>query len=465
MKNLWFFSILALCIAGSIYWYSRRSPVPPSNQPRAGWLVVIPGITGDLAKRKLIPALYRLYKKGIQGTIIGTGRRDADIRAILAEAQKFIDDFDAHVWHEFSQRVMYQRLDPKSSSDFKALAQIITEHEAVQKLSGKRLIYLSLPADVFCPMTRLFVESGIVVPHKDHFILFEKPFGWDLSSAREINACLTSLLPERQIYRVDHYVAKGLTQSLPYLSETNAVLTDIWNGKSIASVSILFHEKIDIESRGQFYDRFGAIKDVVQNHVLQLLAYFGSDLSHAKTSQERADQKAEFLSSLSVKEVHKGQYEGYKAEKDVSPTSTTETYAAITLESNDQRWKGVRFFVEAGKALAEKNTQLSVRFKPVKTHSNNQVAPPNELVIQFAPKESILLHVNGLNAQPIELKESSLKYTEAYEALLEDVFMEKLRYNVSFKEIEEQWRLADSMLAFKTPLKTYPKGFKPHASP
>ena len=254
---------------------------------------------------------------------------------------------------------------------------------------------------------------------------------------------------------MDHYVAKGLTQALPYLSTTNPLLKNVWNGKSIETVSILFHETIDIEGRGQFYDRYGAIKDVIQNHVLQLLAFFALDFTVAKTKKEIAHQKASFLNSLSVQKMSRGQYEGYKAEKDVSSHSTTETYAAITLTSSDPRWKGVTFFLETGKSLSDKRTQLSVQFKP------DEKYPANKLVVQFAPREELLLQLNGLKGQPVELKAHDFEYQEAYEAVLQDVFSQQLHYSVSFEEIEAQWRLADAMAVYSSKLTSYPKGKNP----
>jgi glucose-6-phosphate 1-dehydrogenase len=453
MKKLWLLAVLTVCISmGATFWYAKKSmPSQISkDQQLSGWTIVIPGITGDLAKRKLIPALYRLYKQGMQATIIGTGRRDANIIPILEESKKFVEALDAETWKQFTHMVVYHKLDPCQFADFKALAGSITEYETIKQGSGKRLVFLSLPADVFCPFTRLLVESGIIESGKHQYVLYEKPFGWDVKSAQEINNCITSLLTDKQIYRVDHYVGKGLTQMLPYLPASNALFEHVWDAKSISLVSVVFHETLGIEGRGAFYDRYGAIKDVIQNHVLQLLAFFALDLSRAKTPQAIAQQKAAFLNSLSVREVRRGQHEGYRTEKDVAPDSKTETYAAITLESSDARWKGVKFFLETGKALAEKNTQLSVIFKP--EHK------ANKLIVQFAPKELVLLHLNGLEASPMDLSKQDFNYPEAYEAILKDVLTEQLRYSVSFEEIQAQWRLVDSMLAMSSELFVYPKG-------
>ncbi len=449
----WLLLVIGI-IGASIYWYVKHPVLlqVPKNQQLSGWTVVIPGITGDLAKRKLIPALYQLYKKGMQSIIIGTGRRDAAITDILKDAKKFIQAVDEQLWKQFAQMVVYHKLDPSVPTDFKALAQSIVKLEASHNFSGKRLVFLSLPADVFCQTTKLLVENGIIEPHKSQYILYEKPFGWDHASAQEINKCTTSLLPDKQLYRIDHYVAKGLTQTLAYLSGTNLLFAHVWDGKAIDTVSVLFHETLGIEGRGSFYDRYGAIKDVMQNHMLQLLAFFALNLSSAKTLDERAHQKAAFLNSLSVQNVRRGQYEGYLAEKDVSPHSKTETYAAVTLISNDPRWKGVQFILETGKALAQKKTELVVTFKPV-----NQ-SLPNQLTVQFAPKELMSLRLNGLESKPFDLASSSFEYPEAYEALLADVLTEKLDYSVSFEEIEAQWRLTDSIRTLTSEVSIYPKG-------
>lgn len=419
MPNWWIFIILILCIV-VVYFFLRLRDTSYS-----GWLIMIPGITGDLAKRKLIPALYQLYTKGTRCTIIGTGRNPADIAVILGEAKKFVND--GREWADFSRTVQYHKLDPEISTDFDDLALILGRYKHITK----RMVYLAIPSESYSSMTQQLVRCGIVQPHQEHFILYEKPFGSDLASARQINANILSVLPEHQVYRVDHYVAKCLTQRLPSLIDEK---------RAIESISILMHEKIGIEGRGQFYDRYGAIKDVVQNHMLQLLAFIAEAPSHSlklclgerdracASAEADADEKAKFLRSLIVRNVERRQYEGYKMEKGVSPNSTTETYAAITLESGDEQWKGVTFFLETGKCMPEKRTEIRVIFKSGDT-----------LIIQFAPEESIIFRSGGIE-KPITFKEGC---ADAYQMLLDDVFTGNLKYSVSFPELEAQWQLTD----------------------
>ena len=397
MPNCWIFIILILCIVVVYFFLSLR------DTSYSGWLIMIPGITGDLAKRKLIPALYQLYTKGTRCTIIGTGRNPADIAVILGEAKKFVND--GREWADFSRTVQYHKLDPEISTDFDDLALILGRYKHITK----RMVYLAIPSESYSSMTQQLVRCGIVQPHQEHFILYEKPFGSDLASARQINANILSVLPEHQVYRVDHYVAKCLTQRLPSLIDEK---------RAIESISILMHEKIGIEGRGQFYDRYGAVKDVVQNHMLQLLAFIAD-----------ADEKAKFLRSLIVRNVERRQYDGYRMEKGVSPDSTTETYAAITLYSNDHRWKGVTFFLETGKCMPEKRTEICVIFKS-----------GDALIIQFAPQESIVFRSSGIE-KPIAFKEGC---ADAYQMLLDDVFTGDLKYSVGFPELEAQWQLTDS---------------------
>ena len=276
-------------------------------------------------------------------------------------------------------------------------------------------------------MTQQLVNHKIVQPHHNHFILYEKPFGFDLASARELNANILSLLPEYQVYRVDHYVAKCLTQRLPSLQY-------LWKDTSnIESVSVIMHEKIGIEGRGQFYDRYGAIKDVVQNHMLQLLAFFATDLQCLQKKEDVSHKKAMFLRSLVIRDVKRAQYDGYKEEKGVSPDSTTETYAKIVLESNDPPWKDVIFTLETGKCLPEKRTEIRVHFKS-----------KGKLIIQFSPHESIILQVGG-TIQSIASEEMC---PDAYQMLLSDVFSGNLRYSVSFQELESQWELTDNTIVY-----------------
>lgn len=461
-----YFVILAIMagIGGSIWYWARtketylKDELKPS-QPE--WLVIIPGITGDLAKRKLLPALYRLYTKGQAAIVIGTGRRESDLSKILEDTKKHISDINEEAWAQFSRLVSYQKLDPVKSADFAQLNKHIEQQESHFSLPGKRLVYLSLPSDVFCSFAQHAVENGIIKAGEKQYLLFEKPFGSDLQSAQEINKCLTALVPDKQLYRVDHYVAKGLTQTLPRVAQSNALLAFAWNGSLVESVSVYFHEKIGIEGRGHFYDRYGAIKDVVQNHMLQILAYYALGAYPDQTGQSAIKRKTDFLRSLIVKEVRRGQYKGYTSEKDVLPNSTTETYAHITLESTDPRWKGVKFYLETGKALAEKSTHLVVKMKTQKSQvDKTQANNSNELVFHFAPIERITLPVHGLAVKLINLATPQLDFTEAYEAIFKDVFDETLRYTVSFPEIEAQWHVVDAIEKKKGKTEIYDKGFK-----
>lgn len=453
-------------IFGAYYWYGQQrvntSEMAPelSGGSSEGVTIIIPGITGDLAKRKLLPALYRLFKKGVRATVIGTGRREADVRTILQEAQKFVPvpEQEQDGWRAFCAQVSYEQLNPEVASDFDHLAAHVKNIEAISPgATHKRLVYLSLPADVFCSITKQLVRSGLVVPHEAHTILYEKPFGWSLASAQQINACISSLLPEKQIYRVDHYVAKSALQILSDLAGDNRLLAPLWQGRTITCVEALFHETIGIEGRGQFYDKFGVIRDVVQNHVLQALAFFACAPTPTASAQQQAAERAHFLSSLTPTSIQRGQYKGYRDEPGVLPESDTETYTRITLTSNDPRWHDVLFVIEAGKALATKKTQVRATYAPVGTHRSNIC------VIQLSPEEVITLQLNGRDDHLLEFKAQLPVAMEAYEAIVDDVISGTLRYGVSFSEIEAQWRLVDQILKVETKSVTYAKGEQPAA--
>lgn len=415
----------------------------PEQKNELSATIIIPGFSGDLSKRKLIPALYALTQKGFKGVIIGTGRKDVNVDDVWGAARSFINNYDEKTGKVLRDMLFYVKANPEKPEDYNALYDFILTHE--KNMTAKRLVFMSTPADSFCQLTQRFVNSGIIEHHNAmHRIAYEKPFGSDTKSARDINRCILEFLSPAQIFRIDHYLAKSIVMALPSLISSNIILQNSWDANSIAAVNIFFDEHVGIEGRGSFYDRYGALKDVVQNHILQLCALVGA------AGNTDPMVKAEFIRSLSVKSGVLGQYENYLKEADVAPNSKTETYAALTLQSSLKHWKDVPFNIQTGKSLGHKLSEIQVIFK-----SSESNAPV--LTIQIAPKEEITLKLST-EQMPKVLTSKEAKFPDAYETLLHTILMGKHNADASTQEIEAQWELLDKVHKLNLPLKIYKQG-------
>ena len=276
--------------------------------PHESGVIIIPGITGDLAKRKLVPALYESIKRGNQLYIIGTGRRSANVQELLATLKGFFKNIDEESLKKFESRFAYHKLDAKNVDDFKSLGTLIEQAVRDFKLGDLRVVYLSTPSESFCDYTKALVSSGVLVKGNErHRIAYEKPFGFDSASAVAIETCINAELAQEQIYHIDHYLAKPLIVSLPTLRADNEIFKEAWSNKTISSVVIRMNETIDIENRGYFYDEYGVLKDVIQNHGLQILAAILMN----DTLSSPMSAKLTALSALRVTNVELGQYQGY----------------------------------------------------------------------------------------------------------------------------------------------------------
>lgn len=423
------------------------------QQPFKG-VILIPGITGDLAKRKLIPALYDMIKSGMRGLIIGLGRQELTVANILEPARSFISQIDQSTWDTLCSMTRYF-FASKEKREYAEIHKLIEQAEKEHKLNGQRIAYLALPPDVFCSYTEQLTQAGIIKHgNPRHVIVYEKPFGWSSQAADHINECIKARLTEEQIYRIDHYLAKGLVALLPSFCTSNDLIRRAWNNRSIKEISIIFDETMGMEGRGSFYDRYGALKDVVQNHMLQLLALLTLDESDTYDASLMQHKKAEFIRSLSIVEGAEGQYEGYKQEPGVNPQSATETAVILKLISNDTRWKGVSFVLRTGKALKHKTTEIKIVF--------NDLLCPSVLVFRITPQEEVVLNLafntfGTDKTSSIELK-SSVEADDAYKRLLNEIMHGYRNSTVSFEEIKAQWQFAEKVKELHLPLITYQKG-------
>ena len=435
---------------------------------------VIMGATGDLAKLKLIPAIYKILKLGIVSrvSLFGVARSDTTIQAILDEAKKFVKDLDESVWAKLCQSAHYERLDFDKVEDFENLRDKIKETEAKENLSGNRLFYLATLPEHFENATINLAKVGLVncQDSKWERVLYEKPFGDSLHSAKKINKAIDKVFLEENVYRVDHYLGKELVGNIALLRFTNRILEPLWNNKNIDSVQIILDENFGIKNRGNYFDKYGAVKDMLQNHILQMLSLVAMESPRFISGEYLRNEKVKVLKKTKVKDILLGQYEGYEKEKGVVPNSQTETFFAAKLEINNKRWRGVPFFVRTGKNLAKKETVIHIRFKAVdcllaKTCPSDN----NYLTIRIEPNEGFSFELNSKSLRKgFEVETVDMDYChhcvhgvntpEAYEVLLEQAILGEQALFVRNDEVELAWNIVDRIKREKLTVYKYPVG-------
>jgi len=434
---------------------------------------VILGTTGDLTKRKLIPAIYHLIKnKKIKNfAFIGSAITNTTIEEILQKSQKFISKLDNKIWKNLIQASYYCQLDFHNSNKYQQLKELITMVEKKHNLAGNRIFYLATLPHHFEMITANLSKNKIVQKNKKipwSRVVYEKPFGHDLQSARKINRCITQLFDESQIYRIDHFLWEELVGTIALVRFSNLFFEPLWNNKYIESVQIILNEKIGIEGRGAFYDRYGALKDVVQNHMLQMLSLIAMEPPKKLSGEYIRDAKVKVLKKLQYEDVLFGQYEGYQYELGVAAQSCTETFAALRVQINNRRWKGIPFFLKTGKCLSKKETSIHIKFKPPKCLQAECLVQSNYLSIQIQPREGFYLQINTKvpgethDVIPVKMDFCHACYfgpntPQAYEMLLSEVLEGDHTVFVRFDEIEYSWKLIDKILSKKHRVYSYKK--------
>lgn len=436
-------------------------------------IIVIFGASGDLAKRKLIPALYHLLvaQKICNFAIVGVAYDSVTKQEILANARNFITHVDEKAWATLSERMVYQTLNFTHFSDYQALHNTITALEKQYNLSGNRLAYLATAAHFFCPITNFMVEAN-VIERKDekdstwHKIVYEKPFGSNLATAHQINECIAASLNEHQVFRIDHFLTKELVSNISLVRFANCVFEPLWNNRYIEEVQIILSEQGGIEKRGAYYDQYGALADVVQNHMLELLALVAMETPERLTGDYVRMQRAQVLQKVQFIDGILGQYDGYRNEEGVAPHSMTETFAMLAFAINNPRWQGVPFYFKTGKELAVQQTAIHIKFKQVDCLLlRNCPTESNWLSISITPDAAFTLNLNlkkpgssdDIISVPMEFCHScafGAQTPEAYEVLLEEIFRGEQSAAVRFDEIEHCWRIVEDIK--KQHLTVYP---------
>lgn len=440
--------------------------------------IILFGATGDLSKKRILPALYALIRDKKMGnfSIIGAALEDFTASHVLSECKKYVDNCDEASWADFESRFYYQKIDVTSAADFQKLADLVLVHEKENVSVGNRLIYLAVHPKFFAMITEHLAASKIInrmTQAKDnpwYRVVYEKPFGADRASAENINHSISKQLQEFQIFRVDHYLAKDIVGTLALLRFTNRIVEPLWNNENIDWVEIALSETASMDGRGAFYDTNGALKDVVQNHMLQIVALLAMEAPRYLTGDYIRDQKSLVLQKVEPIEGILGQYKGYKQEKNVNPHSTTETFAALKLMINTPRWQGVPFYLRTGKSLNKKETVITIQFKPVKCLLSTSCPSDSDyLTIRVMPEPgfSITLNVKrpGLlvEVMPVSMDfcyecKFGLVTENVYELVLQEVLSGEQAISVRFDEIEYAWDIIDRLKKLPLPLFDYEKG-------
>ena len=394
---------------------ATREPAPPST-------VVIFGATGDLTKRKLVPALFNLAAGGLlpdEFAIVGFGRTEMSSEQfrdhLRGDLSRFATrDVDPGLADWLIERIYYTPGNFKDPASFERLETLIQKAEGERKSGGSRIYYLATPPPFFADIVHHLGEAKMIDESEGKFrrVIIEKPFGHDLDSAKELNQQIREVLEERQIYRIDHYLGKETVQNILALRFANGIFEPIWNRRYIDHVQITVAESDGVEDRGSYYESAGALRDVLQNHVFQLLAFVAMEPPISFEADAVRDERVKVLKALHpmthedvLRNAVRGQYgEGvidservhaYRAEEDVSPHSTTETYAALKVRIDNWRWADVPFYLRTGKRLPRRVTEIAIQFKraPHMLFRDTSVESlnPNLLVLHIQPDEGASL--------------------------------------------------------------------------
>ena len=427
--------------------------------------LVIFGASGDLAKRKLVPALWSMFQSRVLPepfAVIGVGRSEMSNEQFRARMREAITEFarvqppTARVWDRFAQALFYYAGDPANPDLYPGLSDFLRRIEQERAIGGNRLFYCATPPSLYSPIVLQLGESGLNRPPEGSGgwvrIIIEKPFGRDLASARALNQTVGSVFAEEQVYRIDHYLGKETVQNVLVFRWANGIFEPLWNRNHVDHVQITVGETIGVESRGAYYEESGALRDMIQNHILQLLCLIAMEPPVTFDADSVRDEKTKVMRAIrpiapgEVDNVAvRGQYGpgflagrrvlGYREEKGVSTESITETYAALKLEVDNWRWAGVPFFLRTGKRLPKRTSEIAVQFKrtPHLVFRRNPeiLAEPNLLVLRIQPDEGMSLSFGAklpgpeLRIKPVEMdfdygRAFGGEPPEAYERLLLD---------------------------------------------
>ncbi len=446
---------------------------------------IIFGATGDLAKRMLLPALYRLFAEGALSdklAIVGVARRamtDEAFREMVRDAVTSIHHLvERSHWDRFAERLYYVAADFAREGDYRNIGRVLDRVEDLHQTAGNRVFYLAVPPSTFEGILSALGDMELV--HRNgggrgwNRVIIEKPFGHDEASAERLNALIDRVVGEHNIFRIDHYLGRETVQNMLVFRFANTVFEPIWNRRYVDNVQITFAEDIGIGGRGRFYEEVGVVRDVLQSHVFQLLAIVAMEPPTVFDADEFHNEKAKVLRAISPvrpEDAVRGQYgpgtmhgepvPGYREEEGISPESNTPTYVAMRLQIENWRWAGVPFYLRAGKRMAEKDTEVSVVFRqpPLRLFKDYDMSEmdPNVLILNTTADERISLsfgarvpgHRRRIRTVLLDFSYDSVGEAEhpPYEHLLLEALRGNQRFMPCRDEVELQWAVVDPLLA------------------
>jgi glucose-6-phosphate 1-dehydrogenase len=447
--------------------------------------VVVFGASGDLASKKILPALYNLFVEGLLPAtfiVVGYAMSDWDDRSFRAHAKQSVASFsrtglDEEAWARFEPSLSYVAGSFDDADRIRELGSKLEQADRDAGTDGGRLYYLATPPQFFPVLaTRLGELPGGPGHANRTRIVVEKPFGHELDSARELNATMHAVFKERQIFRIDHYLGKETVQNLMVFRFANSVWERVWNRDAIDHVQFTVAEDIGVEGRAAYYDMAGAIRDLIQNHMLQVTALLTMEPPGSLEPEAFRGEKVDLLQTIrpvAPRDVVRGQYTGYRDEPGVSKDSTTETFAAVRLHIDNWRWMGVPVFLRHGKKLPQRSSCIEVVFREAPAYlfhgEGIRSLPPDRLAIRIQPDEGIAFSFQAKQPGPgYVLQEVAmdfsygesfmLKPAEAYERLLHDAMVGDGTLFTREDGVERAWEIVDRILKDPGPVHPYEPG-------
>ncbi|MFN3244260.1 MAG: glucose-6-phosphate dehydrogenase [Planctomycetota bacterium] len=482
---------------------ANTSPGPLADELRSArsakpCVLVIFGATGDLTKRKLVPSLMGLSKDGLLPSsfaVVGFARRpwtDESFREVLREGvEQFGRSETMAHFEQHEDAFVYHQSDFSDADGYERLKERLDQIDRARGTAGNRIFYLATPPSAYSNILQNLAASGLSTEQGDRFarVIVEKPFGRDLETASDLNAQVNQAFDERQVFRIDHYLGKETVQNILALRFANGIFEPLWNEKFVDSVQITVAESIGVGSRGGYFEESGVIRDMIQNHLMQVLTLVAMEPPAAMTADAVRDEKVKVLKAIRTFEPDeveratvRAQYTagsfggkdvlGYKQEEGVPDDSVTETYAAVRLQIDNWRWARTPFFLRSAKRMPRRVTEVAIQFKepPHALFEGGEAPTPNMLLLRIQPDEGVAMRFGAKVPGPdVRIRDVRMDFrygtafggetADAYERLLHDAMLGDGTLFARADEVEEAWRIVDSIIAGWQQSQKQPEGY------